>query len=278
MNCATTSDINETQNDDLKATQIELIEKKNETDEIKVETSACDNKKCNSKLNELIRYPKSKKILFGFFKFVITTKTGKGTTFGVYIIYMILSIWSASNIHEGINLGDLVAQDSYYNKYINENSELVDLNPIVMFVIHEPIDYDNTVNRIRIKKFISNALKIDGISKDFHLNWLDSYGDKKIKYKKDDSDLLRTLSAFPPMANDVIIEKVPVKNSTTKFENQIIASRFYLQYSKLYFSSKDAIPMNLLRKLCDESGLPIIPFSLTFKYYEQFEGLFYIIT
>lgn len=29
--------------------------------------------------------------------------------------------------------------------------------------------------------------------------------------------------------------------------------------------------MHLLRKLCAESGLPIIPYSITFKYYEQFE-------
>ena len=71
------------------------------------------------------------------------------------------------------------------------------------------------------------------------------------------------------MENDVIIKRLPKKNGT--FENQITASRFYLQYSKLYFSSKDAVPMNLLRKLCLESGLPILPFSLTFKFYEQFD-------
>lgn len=29
--------------------------------------------------------------------------------------------------------------------------------------------------------------------------------------------------------------------------------------------------MRLLRKLCSESGLPIMPYSITFKYYEQFE-------
>lgn len=29
--------------------------------------------------------------------------------------------------------------------------------------------------------------------------------------------------------------------------------------------------MHLLRKLCAESGLPIVPYSITFKFYEQFE-------
>lgn len=246
--------------------QIELIEK---TDEQSFKDSKRTSKRFDSKVRDLFRFKKLKKSFFSFFKFMITTKKGKLITFCLYVIYLSLSIWSASRIQEGINLADLVSEDSYYNKYVNDNSELTDLNPIVMFVIYKPIDYDSNVNRIKIKKFIKNALKLDGISRDFHLNWLDSYGDKKIKYKYDDSDLLRTLKAFPPMENDIIIKKLPKKNGT--FENQIIASRFYLQYSKLYFSSKDAVPMNLLRKLCLESGLPILPFSLTFKFYEQFD-------
>lgn len=267
---------------DLKATQIELIEKKRENangDEIKNETNEiCDvNTKCNNKMEEFLKQRRSKKMITSFFKFIIMTRSGKLVALALYLIYLTLSIWSASQIHEGINLGDLVAEDSYYNKYVNENNELIDLNPVVMFVIYKPIDYDNMANRIKIKKFINNALKIEGISNQFMLNWLDSYGNRKINYKKNDAELWSSLQAFPPMANDVIMRKVQVKNSS-EFENQIVASRFYLQYSKLYFSSKDAKPMNFLRDLCDESGLPIIPYSLTFKFYEQFEGnfLFYL--
>ena len=55
------------------------------------------------------------------------------------------------------------------------------------------------------------------------------------------------------------------------YEYQIVASRFYMQYNSLYFSSQDAVPMHTLRILCSESGLPIFPYSITFKYYEQFE-------
>jgi len=270
------------ENNNPQTSEIEMSEsvKANNINHIKRESNECaaqcplPDKKCNSKLSELLRFPQIQSSSKSFFKFVITTKKGKLLTLCTYLIYISLSIWSASNIHEGINLGDLVSKDSYYNKYVSENNELTDLAPIVMFVIHEPIDYDSNRNRIKISKFIKNALKLEGISKDFHLNWMDSFAGRKIDYKNDESDLLRTLKAFPPMANDVIIEKRPIVNSTG-FENQIISSRFYLQYSKLYFSSKDAVTMNFLRDLCIESGLPIIPYSLTFKYYEQFEGLYY---
>lgn len=249
-------------------------------------------------------FRKIKKLLKTAFKFLICTKIGKFLTIGLYGVYLGLSIWSAINIREGINLADLVSEDSYYSSYINDNSKLTDLTPIVMFVVKEPINYDSAAIRMKLQNLVSDAYKIDGISKSFKLNWIDNFGNEKIKYKKSLKKLFKVLKPFPPFLNDLIIHKIetsydsktnlssikktvfnyndyekfdlddesePSSDPNHQVEYQISASRFYLQYDKLHFSSQDAKPMHLLRKLCSESELPIIPYSITFKFYEQFE-------
>lgn len=152
-------------------------------------------------------------------KFLICSKKGKCLSVGLFIIYLSLSIWGASQIHEGIKLSNLVSESSYYSKYIRDNTELVDLNPIVMFVIYEPIDYDNLQNRIKIKNLFNDAFKINGISKNFNLNWLNSFLSKKIKYKHNIDNLLSVINDYPPFINDIIIHKTefdPLLNITHK--------------------------------------------------------------
>lgn len=196
-----------------------------------------------------------------FFKFLITEKIGKAISICVFICYLTLSIWSAVQIKEGLNLGDLVSDNSYYKTYINDNTEMVDLNPIIMFVIYEPIDYDSIENRLRIRKLFDNAQKLEEMSKTFSLNWMDQFGDELLNYKSDPSFLKMSLRMFPPFKNDVVVEKV-TNNETGKVNYEITASRFFLQYNKLHFSSEDAKPMHKLQDLCKESGLPVLAYSM----------------
>ena len=256
-----------------------------------------------------------------FFRFTICTKAGRIVACLVFVIYIVLSAFSAYQIKEGINLADLVSHDSYYNSYLTENMASIELNPIVMFVINEPIDYDNANVRKKINDVVQSAQSIEGINSNFHLSWLSSFEQRKIKYKTNLNNLYERMKALPPLMNDVIIQGsvlVPgdendygssvgdssTQNQTAKLKKQIlfkeslaliaknrpeylnnkkaknnltfeiVASRFYLQYARLKFSSLDAKPMNLLRDLCEESGLPIIPYAVPFKFYEQFEQTF----
>jgi patched domain-containing protein len=213
-----------------------------------------------------------------------------------YIIYLSSALYAALQIREGINLGDLVSEDSYYKHYITEAQRLTNLYPVVMMYIHEPIDYDNVQVRMKIKNLVKNAQKIDGISKTFSINWLAAFSHNKLKYKKSPEYLINSLKSFPPFMNDVILRKIeknietnktkrnlylnlndndlmkkPIDSNNTNVVYEIAASRFYLQYDRLCLCSKDAEQMHLLRKLCNESGLPIKAYSVTFKFYEQFE-------
>lgn len=203
----------------------------------------------------------SKNFIIKIFEFLITKKAGKAIVISIFIAYISASAYGASQIHEGLVLSDLVSDTSYYKYYIEDNQDMIDLTPIIMFFVYEPIDYDNVEIRIKLQKLFTNALKLEYMRKSFSLNWLDNFRDDPLNYKDDSREFLMNLRFFPPFKNDVVVERV--KNSTTgKFQNVITASRFYLQYEKLYFSSKDAIPMNALRRLCRESGLPVKAYSM----------------
>ena len=117
---------------------------------------------------------------FDFFKYIL----GKLFSSIFYIIYLSSALYLALQIREGINLGDLVSEDSYYKHYITEAQRLTNLYPVVMMYIHEPIDYDNVQVRMKIKNLVKNAQKIDGISKTFSINWLAAFSHNKLKYKK----------------------------------------------------------------------------------------------
>ncbi len=60
--------------------------------------------------------------------------------------------------------------------------------------------------------------------------------------------------------------------TSTKTEYEISASRFFLQFDTVTFDSKDAKTVNALRQICSDSYLPIIPYSLAFRFFEQFEA------
>lgn len=233
---------------------------------------------------------KFKQTWLNCFKFLICQKLGKLLTLFLFLVYISVSAWNAYQMHEGIELQNLVSDDSYYSSYVKDNARLTDLRPIVMLVMQEPIDYDDMQNRVLIENLFKNALKIKGIST-FRLNWLDLFKSDKINYQNSAKNLIDTLKTYPPFLNDVVIKKTYFDYHLNKsvsdgylkmseldslaaenmYEYQIETSRFYLQYSELYLSSMDAIPMHLLREVCQESGLPVFPYSITFKYYEQFE-------
>lgn len=106
----------------------------------------------------------------------------------------------------------MVAESSYYSKYALENAALTDLNPIVMLVVHEPLDYDSVHVRMKLKALLADAHRIDGIKSGFSLNWLASFSNQKIRYRSDVRNLYAKLRNFPHYLNDVIVKKCHMFN------------------------------------------------------------------
>ncbi len=204
------------------------------------------------------------------YKYMITQKVGKALVVFTFVVYIALSSWQASKIREGIDLSDLVSTNSYYHSLIQDNLRNYDMKPFVMLVVHKPIDYTNKANVKKIKSLIQKCMNVQAINPDFVFNWME-YFDLQLKKMKNtnDSSILEEIKADrSPYANDVIVEF-----NQTSGQYAITASVFYVRYSHVHFSSLDAKPMNMLRELCNTSGLPVIPYAITFKYYEQFEHI-----
>lgn len=148
-------------------------------------------------------------------RFLITDKIGKSIVVFLYVIYISLSIWSGSQITEGIQIKDLVAEDSHYNIYMDDNSNMVNMNPIVMFVITKPIDYDKKANRDEIDRVLRAAMDLPEISDTFNLNWLSLFADQKIRYRYSPKRLKEDLNFFPQYKNDIVISQKPNKTSNS---------------------------------------------------------------
>lgn len=200
--------------------------------------------------------------------YLIVETTGKCIVGVIFLIYISLSGWQAYSIREGIDIGDLVSDDSYFRAYFKDNSEVIDLNPFVMLTFYKPLNYSSRKTRAEINKFIKDVHSIEGISKEFLFDWTEAFHEQLDMYSKtgNDSYLHQMADDMMPFSNDIVLKTNPVTNRT-----EIAASRIYIQYEKLVFSSADAVPMTKLRDLCEKSDLPVFAYAISFKYYEQFE-------
>jgi hypothetical protein len=214
---------------------------------------------------------KIEQVILKVYKFLIVETVGKCTVGLIFAVYIGLSVYYACQIREGMDVADLVADKSYYRAYMHDNMESVSMSPVVMFVIDKPIDYTSRKTRSHINSIIKRAQNITGMKNDFKIDWLDRFDGKLVDYRRSNySDALLDdiLDDLTPFSNDIIVRY----NSSLK-RNQIYASRFYLQYEQSFFSSLDAKPMNDLYDLCAsvQSDISIVPYSVAFKYFEQFE-------
>ena len=119
------------------------------------------------------------------YKFLIFEKIGKCIVFFLFCGYISFFSVNMVKIQEGINLGDLVADNSYYRAYIMDNVESVNLFPIVMLVVTEPMNYTTKTVRKQIRTLLDEAKKIDGISPHFEFNWMSHYENVLDDYKKE---------------------------------------------------------------------------------------------
>jgi patched domain-containing protein len=201
------------------------------------------------------------KFIGKIYHFLITNKVGKFLVGILFAIYITLAIYNTINIGEGIDHSHLVSDDSFFKDFVIDNNEFIEASPFVQIVFYKPIEYTSDV-QAKITKFLHETLKIKGIRSDFLINWMDAYSFMLDKYyeTRNVSYLNRILDDLSPFSSDIIIK-----------QNEIVASRFYIQYETNEFSSRDALPMKNLYELCEQSGLPVFPYAVTFKIYEQYE-------
>jgi hypothetical protein len=246
-----------------------IVQKEYEMHEISTPTpniTLNELKNPNDKIYPFLNFIKLFFLKFKFFyKFLITNDYRKYIVALLFGVYLSFSSYNALKIREGMELSNLVAENSYYHAFITENFAEFSQDAPVMMIIYEPIDYTNKTIRKQISQILDEAKAIDGINKEFQMSWLNYFNDeiKMLRKSKNPGEILNKIAnTSSPFSNDIA---VAFNHSLNKC--QIVASRFYLKYEKLSLTSKDAQIMNSLIELCKKVDFGIKPYATGFKVY-----------
>ena len=106
----------------------------------------------------------------------------------LFIFYLGLSIWGASQIKVGFKLENAVPDTSSLAQYLKErNIYFTDNGPPVMFVVEEPVNYRDFKNvDFSIHAVLKRARESQYVKSDFEISWLDSYRKYLVQNNKDD--------------------------------------------------------------------------------------------
>jgi hypothetical protein len=203
------------------------------------------------------------------YRFLLRNNYGKCIVGILFLIYISLSSWGASQIREGIDPTDLVSDDSHFRFYIISNTETVNLCPIVMIVLDKPLNYTNKETILKIKDFLITTQNVEGLHKDFLLSWIDHFQSQldQLYQGYNESIYNEMLNDNSPFSNDITIRYNPDLK-----QKEIVATRYYFQYERLRFTMFDVQLMINLRKLAaSNTELQPIAFSSYFKHIERME-------
>jgi hypothetical protein len=135
---------------------------------------------------------------------------------------MISSIWLILSIDTRLFEDKFLPKNASSLKlYMKSQTEDYAIGPVIMFVIPQPINYENKKNQILIRRIVEQCFN-ETTTNDFKLLWLEQENIKTILTSKDPIPLRLT----PYSQNDLII-------SEGKNKSIIKASRFYCQYTSI---------------------------------------------
>jgi len=135
------------------------------------------------------------------------------------LIFVIFSIWLIFSIDTRLYEEKFLPENaSSLKSYMKSNVEDYDIGPMIMFVIPQPINYQNKTNQAAIHHLVGQCLN-DSRTNKFKLLWLEQEDIKRILTSKDPINVRIT----PYSQNDIIVSE---KRNKTKIK----ATRFYCQY------------------------------------------------
>ncbi|CAF3385699.1 unnamed protein product [Rotaria socialis] len=200
------------------------------------------------------------------FVYVITplfTTCGQVIVCIVFLIFTISAFYGALQMRDGMKLGQLLSDKSYANHYFDKLDKEFEPYPLVHFIITEPIPYWRNDYMKRIRNLVKAAKELKGMNHKVEISWFSLLAYDPQDHPFDNGTefigiLQGFVNLFPTFDNDLLL------NST-----HLLASRFYLQFGRVFYNSSDGYLVNQLRSLAEQSKLPIKVYSNLFKYYEQ---------
>ena len=202
----------------------------------------------------------------------------KVLVFILFVIYLAFSVWGASQIKAGLKLENVVPESSYLSKYLDyQNRYFVKRGPYVMFVIMEPVDYEQKEMQKNVDDILWDAQQSGYTSEEFSVSWLMEY----LKYLEHDPVVhvhrrkheaewvkhLRTkfLPHHPEFQDDIVF---------SEDGKRIAASRFYCSSNIFNDSTQETNMMMRMREIANSSSnAHMIAFSPDFIYYEHYVSI-----
>lgn len=187
--------------------------------------------------------------------------------------YLGVSIHGCTKVREGLELTDLVADDSYASDFLDKSGKyFTRYGPRVMFVITEPLNYwDESVQN----RLLDLVKKVEGTEyvgeKGLTAFWL-------LEYMKH----LRNVVGHADVTQKLFIRHLHRYLSHTQFKSDvklssdgesIVASRFFIQSINMSSSSRKIGLLREFRAIAAEFPVKTFPYYPTFPFYEQYTAV-----
>ena len=189
----------------------------------------------------------------------------------IFAAYLGISIWGATNFKEGLDIKNLVSEDSYYFKYLSFDESFTSRGIIVtQFSVAGIVRYSDPETIRKIENLQTLAERDVDTCSNCSINWLNAY--RQTSYFDDSTESafinsLQTqfLPAFPMFTNDI---------SFSDDNTSIKASRFYVFAYDIIESKDEGNFMLRMREVAASSNLPgVIAYSPPFIFTEQFVAI-----
>ena len=187
----------------------------------------------------------------------------------LYVMYVAVSVWGASVMDIGFSLEGVVQPNPAEMEYDQKEAELFnDSGPAVMFVVDEPVKYEEGNTQRKIANILMKARNDPLVTTERQVLWLDEY----LHYLRNGSKFNLWDQSFYTILREEFLPKHPEYQNDIVFRsdgNAIQSSRFYV-FSRNVRNSRDesALLINM-RQVLHNTSLPVSVYSPDFLFYEH---------
>lgn len=182
-----------------------------------------------------------------------------------YLCYLGISIYSTLHLEQGLEVRNLVSQNSYYHGYSMIEYDNFPTKMSISFILNRPLHYTNIKVVNNINELIRRAQTSKYIDNKVQLSWLKEYYNSILVDNKTEYEFCNKLRFFfkfaPVFKSDVVFSK----NGSL-----ITHSRIFVITKNIKRSYDQGQMMLDMRKVADDSNLPVFAFGQAFKYFEQY--------
>lgn len=182
----------------------------------------------------------------------------------LFATYIGVGVWGSLYFEEGLLLEQLTSENSYFNKHANWNFELYKPEMTMNFVITKPVSYVDPFTMNELNRLMEEATTNDLIPDDIVISWYEAYRYSSFFDNSSDTAFAINLKSFVE-ANRLFLNDIAFSDDG----HSVVGSRIYYRTSGADTIIDFRDVMVTLRKLADDSPLPVIAFSPIFIYIEQ---------